>query len=171
MAYYCSCKPSLLFLLFLISATAQARDTVTTHLHFFFHEEYSGPNATVITVVNSTTSNPGGFGSIAVADNDLREGSSLDSKLIGRAQGIAPVVSQSGQMTWLGLFNFVFTEGEYNGSSLTVVGLATLEAVTERSIIGGTGKFRMARGYAIHTLLSGVPEGRFIVEFDAYVEH
>ncbi|XP_074574746.1 pterocarpan synthase 1-like [Curcuma longa] len=170
MAYYCSFKPSLLFLLFFM-ATAQARDSITTHLHFFFHEQYSGPNATVITVVNSTTSNPGGFGSISVADDELREGSSVDSKLIGRAQGIAPVVSQSGQTAFLVLLDFVFTDGEYNGSSLMVVGRATLGGATERSIIGGTGKFRMARGYTINTFLSDAPAGRLIAEYDAYIVH
>ncbi|XP_074574750.1 pterocarpan synthase 1-like [Curcuma longa] len=169
MASYCSFKPSLLFLLFFI-ATSQATDSNTTHLHFFVHENDNSPNATAITVVNSTTSNPGGFGSIAVFDDELREGSSADSKLIGRAQGIAPEVSLSGPMAWLGLLNFVFTDGEYNGSSLTVVGRATLEGATERSIIAGTGKFRMARGYTINTFVSGAPAGHFIVEYNAYIE-
>ncbi|XP_074574749.1 dirigent protein 22-like [Curcuma longa] len=170
MAYYCSFRPSLLFLFFFI-ATSQARsDSNTTHLHFFVHENDNSPNATAITVVNSTTSNPGGFGSIGIFDDELREGSSADSKLIGRAQGIAPEVSLS-EAAWLVLIDFVFTDGEYNGSSLTVVGRATFGGPTERSIIGGTGKFRMARGYTINTLLSGAPAGRLIAEYDAYIVH
>ncbi|KAG6526839.1 pterocarpan synthase 1-like [Zingiber officinale] len=169
MAYYCSFKPSLLFLLFFI-ATSQARDSITTHLHFFIHENVNRPNATAITVVNSTTSNPGGFGSIGIFDDEIREGSSIDSKLIGRAQGMAPEVSLS-EMAWLLLIDFVFTDGEYNGSSLMVVGRATLGGTIERSIIGGTGKFRMARGYTINTFLSGAPEGRLIDECDAYIVH
>ncbi|KAG6526840.1 pterocarpan synthase 1-like [Zingiber officinale] len=171
MAYYWSFQASLLFLLFFVATSqAQARD-FTTHLHFFVHENDNSPNATAITVVNSTTSNPGGFGSIGVFDDELREGSTADSKLIGRAQGIAPEVSLSSQMAWLGLLNFVFTDGEYNGSSLAVVCRATLEGATERSIVGGTGKFRMARGYAITTFVSGAPAGHFIVEYNAYVAH
>ncbi|XP_042466996.1 dirigent protein 22-like [Zingiber officinale] len=170
MAYYCSFKPLLLFLFFLI-ATTQGRDFITSHLHFFLHENYNSPNATSITVINSTNSNPGDFGSIGIFDDELREGSTVDSKLIGRAQGIAPGVSLR-QTTWLVLLNFVFTEGEYNGSSLTVVGRATLEGTTERSIIGGTGKFRMARGYTINTfLISGGPAIHLIAEYDAYIVH
>ncbi|XP_074574706.1 dirigent protein 4-like [Curcuma longa] len=171
MAYYCSFKPSLLFLLFLLTATAQARNSITTHLHFFFHEKYSSPNATAIAVVNSTTSNPRGFGSIWVIDDELREGSSIDSKLIGRAQAMVPVVSLSGPPAFLVLVDFFFTDGKFNGSSLMVLGRATLEGATERSIIGGTGKFRMARGYTINTFLSGAPEGRAIAEYDAYIVH
>ncbi|XP_042466993.1 pterocarpan synthase 1-like [Zingiber officinale] len=167
--YYCSFKPSLLFLLFYI-ATSQAKHSITTHLHFFIHENVNSPNATAITVVNSTTSNPGGFGSIGIFDDELREGSSVDSKLIGRAQGMAPEVSLS-EMAWLVLIDFVFTDGEYNGSSLMVVGRATFEGPTERSIIGGTGKFRMARGYTINKLLSGAPTGHVIAEYDAYIVH
>ncbi|KAG6530644.1 hypothetical protein ZIOFF_012887 [Zingiber officinale] len=170
MAYYCSFKPLLLFLFFLI-ATTQGIDSITTHLHFFLHENYNSPNATSITVINSTTSNPGDFGSIGIFDDEIREGSSVDSKLIGRAQGIAPGVSLR-QTTWLVLLNFVFTEGEYNGSSLTVVGRATLEGTSERSIIGGTGKFRMARGYTINTfLIRGGPAVHLIAEYDAYIVH
>ncbi|KAG6530645.1 pterocarpan synthase 1-like [Zingiber officinale] len=169
MAYYCSFKPSLLLLLFFI-ATSQAKDDSITHLHFFLHENDNRPNATAITVVNSTTSDPGGFGSIGIFDDEIREGSSIDSKLIGRAQGMAPEVSLS-EMAWLVLIDFVFTDGEYNGSSLMVVGRATIGRPVERSIIGGTGKFRMARGYTINTLLSSAPAGRFIAEYDAYIVH
>ncbi|KAG6526833.1 dirigent protein 22-like [Zingiber officinale] len=169
MAYECSFKPWLLILLFFI-ATSQARDSITTHLHFFIHENDISPNATTITVVNSTNNNPGGFGSIWIFDDELREGSSANSKLIGRAQGMAPEVSL-GQRAWSVLIDFVFTDGEYNGSSLTVVGRATLGGPIERSIIGGTGKFRMARGYTINTLQYGPLAGHVIAEYDAYIVH
>ncbi|XP_042460760.1 pterocarpan synthase 1-like [Zingiber officinale] len=171
MAYYSSFKPSLLFLICFFIATSQARDSIATHrLHFFIHENGNNPNPTAIAVVNSTTSNSGGFGSIVVFDDEVREGSSADSKIIGRAQGIAPEVSRS-QRAWLGLLSIVFLDGKYNGSSLMLMDRATLEGANERIIIGGTGRFRLARGYTINTLLSDTPAGHFIIECDAYIMH
>ncbi|XP_042460756.1 dirigent protein 22-like [Zingiber officinale] len=186
MAYYSSFEPSLLFLICFFFATSQARDSIATHdhLHFFIHENYNYrphgqdqlhenynyPNPTAITVVGSATSNPRGFGSIVAFDDQIREGSSADSKIIGFAQGIAPEVSL-GQRAWLGLLSIVFLDGKYNGSSLTLMGQATLEGATERTIIGGTGIFRSARGYTVNTLLSGTPAGYLIIECDAYIMH
>ncbi|KAK7836913.1 dirigent protein 7 [Quercus suber] len=44
--------------------------------------------------------------------------------------------------------NFVFTTRKFNGSSLTILGRnAALQPLREMPIIGGTGAFRLARGF------------------------
>lgn len=67
--------------------------------------------------------------------------------------------------------NLVFTNGEYNGSVITVLGRNTpMHATREMSVVGGTGQFRLARGYAIaktHTL--DFTTGDAHVEYDVYV--
>jgi hypothetical protein len=82
-------------------------------------------------------------------DNPLREGPDPSSRLIGRAQGVAVHAS----LDELTTIDFVFCDyGQYSGSSL---GRYTVSGTTsERSIVGGTGKLRFARGYMTSRLLS-----------------
>ncbi|XVE99856.1 hypothetical protein REPUB_Repub03eG0237600 [Reevesia pubescens] len=50
--------------------------------------------------------------------------------------------------------SFAFIEGIYNGSSISIVGRnPVLNDVREMPIVGGSGVFRLARGYALaHTI-------------------
>ncbi|RZR98758.1 hypothetical protein BHM03_00028190 [Ensete ventricosum] len=140
-----------------------------THLHFYFHEIYAGANVTtmVVAVPPGTNSSFTTFGALIVIDDMLREGPEPSSKLIGRAQGLVAQASQEGSAL-LTAFNFVFTEGEFNGSTLAILGRAKLsEPPIERSIVGGSGKFRMARGYTEARVISS-QDGYFLMEFDAY---
>uniref|UniRef100_J3N6F8 Dirigent protein n=1 Tax=Oryza brachyantha TaxID=4533 RepID=J3N6F8_ORYBR len=68
--------------------------------------------------------------------------------------------------------NFVFTAGEHKGSSLAIVGRnEVLSAVREMSIVGGSGKFRMTKGYAeARTVDSGNISGETIVEYTHFVK-
>ncbi|RWW09790.1 hypothetical protein GW17_00026712 [Ensete ventricosum] len=144
-----------------------------THLHFYFHEIYGGPNTTTITVVNPPGNNSfNNFGSIGVGDNMLREGPDPSSRLIGRAQELAVQASLESP-AYLSAFNFVFTAGEHDGSSISIFGRAVLTETMERGIIGGTGKFRMARGYTISRLIkrTGTTLIELVVEYDAYIFH
>ncbi|MQM14792.1 hypothetical protein Taro_047725 [Colocasia esculenta] len=123
----------------------------TTHLQFYFQELSSGPNMSVVRVAqtNTTDATPASFGAVSVADNPLTEGPELSSKLVGRVQGMYAAASQE-QFTLLLALNFVFTEGKYNGSVLTMVGRnPVFESVREVPVLGGTGYFRLARGYAL----------------------
>ena len=63
------------------------------------------------------------------------------------------------------VFNYVFTAGEFNGSTIAVYGRNDIfSKVRELPIIGGTGAFRFARGYAL-------PKTYKIVGLDAVVEY
>ncbi|KAL6883714.1 hypothetical protein ACP4OV_011128 [Aristida adscensionis] len=161
----------LLFFLFISSA---AGDGGATHLHFFFHELYSGgPNGTTVEVSPPRSGNKNGsfFGTVTVVDDVLREGADPASRVLGRGQGLTAGVSlDDGAL--LTLLDLVFTEGPYNGSTLQVFGRALLGTVMERPIVGGTGAFRMARGYALIKMVdSPDPENLLILEYDAYIWH
>ncbi|CAK9141814.1 unnamed protein product [Ilex paraguariensis] len=70
---------------------------------------------------------------------------------IGRVQGLYAAASLE-DVALSGVFKFIFREGEYNGSSLSVLGNNPYRLlVREMPIVGGSGIFRMARGIAKFT--------------------
>ncbi|RWW55144.1 hypothetical protein BHE74_00038233 [Ensete ventricosum] len=169
-------SPSLpLLLLFLFAAVATASSDEPkekmTHLHFYFHVYYGGPNATTVTVVSPPGSST--FGSIAVGNNILKEGPESSSMLVGRTYDLTVQASIESPSAYLYMLNFVFTSGEYNGSSISIVGKEVVGETMERTIVGGTGKFRMAWGYTISRLISstGTTELFLVYEHDAYIYH
>ncbi|XP_072954967.1 dirigent protein 1-like [Typha angustifolia] len=140
-----------------------------THLHFFFHEIMAGPNATGAAVVMPP--NEGSpFGGIGIVDDMIREGPETDSKLIGKCQGITFIANME-ELEFTTLLNFVLIDGEFAGSSLQVFGKARLGTIIERPVIGGTGEFRMARGYTISKMVATTAPELLILEYDVYVWH
>ncbi|KAJ1432865.1 Dirigent protein [Sesbania bispinosa] len=157
---------SLIYLSFIsIFATAKSHSFVRTispttlglnkpqklsHLHFYFHDIIDGPNQTAVRVAaaSSTEKSPTGFGAVVMMDDPLTELPEASSKVVGRAQGIYASASQS-ELGFLMVLNFAFTQGKYNGSNLSVLGRNMVEsAVREMPVVGGSGLFRFARGYA-----------------------
>nr|XP_043611915.1 dirigent protein 21-like [Erigeron canadensis] len=145
-----------------------------THLHFYFHEVISGRPPTVVQVAEAATTNSSktGFGTTYVADNPLTVGPELTSKIVGRGQGMSASADLN-DFGYLWVFNLVFGEGKYNGSTLSLLGRnAVLAPVREMSIVGGTGFFRFARGYALtKTQFSNPSNGDSTVEYDVFVIH
>nr|GMD36623.1 dirigent protein 22-like [Ipomoea batatas] len=86
-------------------------------------------------------------------DDALTESPDRRSKLVGRAQGMYAVTAQQ-ELDLLFIANFAFTEGKYNGSSIAVVGRNPVaDDVREMAVVGGSGLFRLAQGYALaHTV-------------------
>lgn len=120
-----------------------------THLQFYMHDVTLGPNATAIPVAgplgNSTVP---GFGIVSVIDDALTEGPSPNSRLIGRAQGMYISDSLKDYSLML-LFTVVLKSGKYNGSTISIQGADRIDLpLREVSVVGGTGTFRFARGYA-----------------------
>ncbi|KAK7336688.1 hypothetical protein VNO77_17234 [Canavalia gladiata] len=145
-----------------------------SHLHFYFHDIVSGPNPTAITVAKAHMSptSPTAFGIVNMADDPLTIGPEPGSKLVGKAQGIYGSACQD-ELGLLMIMNFVFTEEKYNGSTLSLLGRnAVFSAVREMPIVGGSGAFRFARGYAqakTHTF--DLKTGDAVVEYNVYVFH
>ncbi|CAL4995144.1 unnamed protein product [Urochloa decumbens] len=150
----------LLFLLALVIAAEAHQQLQTderrkdaaapTHIHFFFHDTVSGKSPTAVRVVDppaSSSSSPF-FGMVNVMDDPLTEGPEQESAAVGRAQGLY-MGSDQAKLGFLQAMNLVFTSGEHNGSTLELLGRnCPLDDVRELPIVGGTGAFRFARGYA-----------------------
>nr|XP_043635926.1 dirigent protein 22-like [Erigeron canadensis] len=146
-----------------------------SHFQFYFHDIVSGSNATAIRIVEATRTNrtaATGFGDITMIDNPLTAGPERNSRLVGRAQGIYTSASLN-EMGLLMAMNYVFVEGKYNGSTLSILGRnAVMSTMREMPIVGGSGLFRFARGYAqARTHTFNMNNGDAVVEFNLYVLH
>ncbi|XP_015901353.3 dirigent protein 22-like [Ziziphus jujuba] len=145
-----------------------------SHLHFYFHDIVSGRNPTAIRVAEANTTNTSRslFGSVFMMDDPLTTGPEQISKLVGRAQGIYASASQS-ELGFLMVLNYVFLEGKYNGSTLSILGHnAVFSGMREMPIVGGSGLFRFARGYAqARTHEVDLKSGDAVVEYNVYVLH
>ncbi|KAA0039926.1 hypothetical protein IC582_027400 [Cucumis melo] len=144
-----------------------------SHLRLYWHDVLSGENPTSIEIVPPISDKfISGFGYIRMIDNALTEEQDRSSKLLGRAQGLYASASQD-KVALLMAMNFVFTSGKYNGSSISLYGRNPwLENVRELSVIGGSGLFRFARGYAtLHTVEIDIAKGNAVVEYNIYIFH
>ena len=111
------------------------------------------------------------FGMINMIDNPLTVGPKLSSKMVGRSEGLYASAGIQ-DVGLLMAMNFVFSDGKYNGSTLTIVGRNNVMAkVREMPIIGGSGLFRFARGYAKANTIDLPSNGNAIVEYNIYVTH
>ncbi|KAI5004413.1 hypothetical protein ZWY2020_031656 [Hordeum vulgare] len=142
---------SLVFLLASSSAWGMARARGgLKHIHLYMHETFTGPNATLFAVVPPLGDRTR-FGMVGVLDDELRDGPDpSNSSLVGRFQSLfafAGLVTPPGMQT---VTNLVFTAGEHAGSMLVMVGsIVSSEGPYETAVVGGTGAFRMARGYCV----------------------
>ncbi|KAJ8747695.1 hypothetical protein K2173_014378 [Erythroxylum novogranatense] len=145
-----------------------------THFHFFFHDTFTGTKPSVIQIVPTPPTNVSAvaFGSMNMIDDPLTEGPNLSSNLIGKAQGFYGSAAQD-EISFIIVMNIVFTQGKYNGSTITIVGSDPISSkVRELPVIGGSKIFRFARGYAEASTYSvNLTSGDAIVEYNLYVLH
>lgn len=147
---------------------------VATHLHLFMHDVLTGPDATAVDVVNGTGRAfdvAGGlrFGQVVVMDDVLTEGPSRASPRVGRTQGFY-VFSDMNVPALLFCMNVVLTAGPYAGSTGTILGRDHItQPLRERSVVGGTGAFRMATGYVLWRTASWQFRADAVLELDVFV--
>ncbi|CAN8314564.1 unnamed protein product [Cochlearia groenlandica] len=153
------------------------KQQVVTNLHFFFHDTLTGtdPSAVLIAKSNLTgqhNSSPTPFGSLLVVDDPLTLGPDPKSKQIGNARGM--YVSSGKHVPTLTMYvDFGFTSGKFNGSSFTVLSRNTItEKERELAVVGGRGKFRMAKGVAqLNTHSVNLINGDAVVEYNVTLYH
>ncbi|PWA75726.1 disease resistance-responsive (dirigent-like protein) family protein [Artemisia annua] len=145
-----------------------------SHLHFYLHDIPSGNNPTAVRVAEAAMTNTSetSFGATVMFDDPLTIGPERTSKLLGRAQGIYAFADLNNFGLLMAL-NYVFVEGIYNGSTLSILARnSVMSPVREMSIVGGTGLFRFARGYALaKTYFLNTTNGDTDVEYNVYVLH
>ncbi|KQJ92032.1 dirigent protein 22 [Brachypodium distachyon] len=170
----------LVLLLLAVAATTQPASAATakekeTHIKVYWHDVVAGPNPTAVQVAHAATTNTSKsfFGAVVVIDDALTDGPSLNgSKLMGRAQGTY-ISAGKDSVALLMNMNFVFTAGKYNGSAVAIMGRnEVFTAVREMAVVGGTGVFRWARGYAqARTHTFDLKSGDATVEYNVYIRH
>ncbi|KAI3467156.1 hypothetical protein Pfo_023819 [Paulownia fortunei] len=115
-------------------------------LHFYVQDALGGPNATIWEVARAeiTSVSPTMFGQVRVLDDLITAEPDRNSEKLGRAQGL--ITSADLRESGLAMnINFVFTAGEYNGSTLCILGRNPIDSRNrELPVVGGTGVFRMA---------------------------
>lgn len=171
-------KQIAVLVILLMAATNNSAESATeetiTNLQFFFHDTLSGKNPSAIRVAQPVGqyNSPTLFGVIMMADDPLTETADPNSKLVGRAQGLYGSACQQ-EVGLLMAMSFSFTDGPYNGSSISLLGKnSAMNPVREMPIVGGTGLFRMARGYAVaHTHWMDPTTGDAIVGYNVTVVH
>lgn len=145
-----------------------------THVRVYLHENLTGPFPNVVRVAPDPTVPPStfSFGAVNIFDDPLLVGPERGSKRVGRAQAVVGFTAQN-EFAMLMAVNLVFTEGKYNGSTVTILGRNPVtEKVREMPVVGGTGAFRFATGYVkIRTQSTDTAAGKFVIEYNVYVFH
>ncbi|KAL5707720.1 hypothetical protein ACHQM5_018586 [Ranunculus cassubicifolius] len=143
-----------------------------THFQVYWQDVVTGPNPTSSLIIKSKTNTSSGFGNVVVFDDALTTGPELNSKLVGRAQGLLTATAQT-EVGLLMTMNFVFLEGKYNGSTISIYGRnRVFSKVREMPIVGGSGLFRFARGYVeARTHKFNMKTGDATVQYTVYVLH
>ncbi|KAL8154319.1 hypothetical protein V2J09_012079 [Rumex salicifolius] len=143
-----------------------------TKLHFYFHDVTSGHDKSVALIAKPENSTSYGFGSLVMIDDPLTVGPNRTSELVGRAQGMYGLASQNDPILLMTM-TFSFTQGSYNGSSISILGKYNVaDEEREMPVIGGSGVFKLASGYAVaKPYRSGVRKDEDTAEYSVFVLH
>ncbi|KAK9177389.1 hypothetical protein WN944_029411 [Citrus x changshan-huyou] len=117
---------------------------------------------------------PTPFGSVFAVDDALRVGPESNSEIIGNAQGLYVSSSQDANNFAIVMYiDFALTSGEFKGSSFSVFSRNPVSKPSrELVVVGGRGKFRMARGFAeLKTAYFNGTNGDAIIEYNVSLFH
>ncbi|XP_057783201.1 dirigent protein 1-like [Salvia miltiorrhiza] len=172
--------PSLMLIMCLSSVVlpqseSQSSETKkVTRLHFYLHDVIGGDKPTVwgVAECNLTEVLASEFGKLVVLDNLVTSGPDVESDEVGRLQGTVGLADLR-EKALVMLLNLVFTKGEYEGSTLSILGRNPLgAAIRELPVVAGTGAFRMATGYILTTTYFSDPARvHSVYEYNVVVYH
>jgi Dirigent-like protein len=96
------------------------------------------------------------FGTTTVIDDELTEGHEIGSSMMGRAQGFYVASSQDGTSKTV-VMTAIFEGGDHTDDTISFFGVhRTAAPESHIAVIGGTGKYENARGFAaVQTLYPG----------------
>ncbi|CAA7016772.1 unnamed protein product [Microthlaspi erraticum] len=142
-----------------------------TYFRVYWHDILSGSDPSAVMLL-PPPSNSSFFGAVTMMDNRLTTEVSVNSTLVGQAQGMYAGTGQH-EASALMVMIFAFKTGRYNGSTISILGRnAVLTKVREMPVIGGSGLFRFARGYVeARTMWFDRKSGDATVEYSCYVLH
>ncbi|XP_059436458.1 dirigent protein 4-like [Corylus avellana] len=147
-----------------------------TVLHFFLHDTPGGSRPSAVRVVQAkgTTHNTSltPLGTVWVVDYPLTEGPHPKSTVVGNSRGMYVSAGRE-ELMLVAYLDFGFTSGEFNGSSISVLSRNPVTQIErEFAVVGGRGKFRMARGFAnLKCIFFNASNGDSIVKYEVVVRH
>ncbi|KAL1567622.1 dirigent protein 22-like [Salvia divinorum] len=115
-----------------------------------YYQNYSGDQNTTTVEIPVPSTGPldfTKFGAAFCTDDPITEVIKEGSSPIARSRGIYIISSLDGSQAQM-IMSIIFINGKYKGSTLEMQGsYEQSEKVSEVAVVGGTGKFRLARGY------------------------
>ena len=145
-----------------------------TNIRFYMQDWETGLNATVFPIAGIPNKpwQVTRFGTVMAIDDKVTVAIERNSSQVGRLQDIYVNSALDGTDLHL-LVSLVFTNKEYNGSTLEIQGADMFyQKYREVSVISGSWIYRLAHGYAIlQTVYYDVPKGNAIIRWNLTVFH
>ncbi|XP_002971049.2 dirigent protein 2 [Selaginella moellendorffii] len=137
-------------------------------LDFYLHDKVDLTNPSNSTVVLVAGPKNLQFGAVLVIDDVLTKGPSRDSEIVGRAKGT--YISDDSTNTTTGLFlTFVAV---FKDGTMSMYGQDNIfDEVRELAVIGGTGAYRFASGYAQIRTYKIIPPLSAILKFHVFYKN
>nr|ABR27721.1 dirigent-like protein [Picea sitchensis] len=147
---------AVIVIVFLQAAAGESEMNIVVYMH----DNLTGRHQTSFPVagLNGSSSNPGKFGTLVVISDAITKRPYVNTNpgnIVGRAQGTYVNTNPVTGLDFFMVFTLIFQNMEYNGSTLEIQGTDRFDQPQcEYAVVGGTGKFRFARGYAVVTVES-----------------
>ncbi|XP_055960543.1 dirigent protein 1-like [Mercurialis annua] len=164
-----------LFIIYLAYTIPKQQYRKQTNLIVYVHDYFTGHDTSAITVAGKdgpTNFNILKFGTLAVVDDLITDGPTIESNAIGRAQGTYMNSQLDGKGLYM-IFSLIFSGGGYKGSTLEIQGSDIFSMETrEFGVVSGTGYFRFVKGYGVmQTQFMDMPNLRAIIKLNITVKH